>query len=170
MCTQSVQLKVGLINKCPMGVHALYRNICHIQQYSTAKHLVWPKCVHKSQQKTLQLTRICSDSRMLVPLVLCALLSVLLYKGESSLNMHGPSKVSNWESRKLDHTWDNGYWKKEVKNLALVISCIEGYKQLTEYYTNVCLFVSMGWGLVPAPRSVFVWTVFNLWFYLIFWA
>ena len=34
MCTQTVQLKVGLINKCPMGVHALYRNICHIQQYS----------------------------------------------------------------------------------------------------------------------------------------
>ena len=46
-----VQLKVGLINKSPMGVHALYRNICHLQQYSTAKHLVWAKCVHKSQQK-----------------------------------------------------------------------------------------------------------------------
>ena len=40
MCTQSVLLKVGLINKSLMGVHALYRNICHIQQYSTAKHLV----------------------------------------------------------------------------------------------------------------------------------
>ena len=51
MCTLSVQLKVGLINRSPMGVHALYRNICHIQQYSTAKHLVWAKCVQKSQQK-----------------------------------------------------------------------------------------------------------------------
>ena len=29
---ESVQLKVGLINKSPMGVHALYRNICHLQQ------------------------------------------------------------------------------------------------------------------------------------------
>ena len=41
MCTQSVQLKVGLINKSPMGVHAHYKNICHLQQHMcTAKHLV----------------------------------------------------------------------------------------------------------------------------------
>ena len=36
---------------------------------------------------------------------------VQLYKGELSLNIHGPIKVSNWESPKLDPTWDNGYWK-----------------------------------------------------------
>ena len=30
-CTQSVQLKVGLINKSPMGVHAHNRNVCHLQ-------------------------------------------------------------------------------------------------------------------------------------------
>ena len=29
---KSVQLKVWLINKSPMGVHAHYRNICHLQQ------------------------------------------------------------------------------------------------------------------------------------------
>ena len=40
---------------------------------------------------------------------------VQLYKGDSSLNIHGPSKVSNWESGKLDPTWDNGYWKKRSK-------------------------------------------------------
>ena len=41
MCTQSVQLKVGLINNSLIGVHAHYRNICHFQQYlCTAKHLV----------------------------------------------------------------------------------------------------------------------------------
>ena len=40
--------------------------------------------------------------------------------------------------------------RKEVKNLVLVISCIEGYKQLTEYYktkTKTAIhqcFVSMG--------------------------
>ena len=28
---ESVQLKVGLINKSPMGVHAHYRNICNFQ-------------------------------------------------------------------------------------------------------------------------------------------
>ena len=27
--------------------------------------------------------------------------------------------------------------RKEVKNVVLVISCIVGYKQLTEYYDNV---------------------------------
>ena len=31
ICTQNVQLKVGMINKSPMGVHAHYRNICHLQ-------------------------------------------------------------------------------------------------------------------------------------------
>ena len=52
MCTQSLQLKVGLIKKSLMGVHAHYRNICHLQQYlCNAKHLVWAKCVHKSQQQ-----------------------------------------------------------------------------------------------------------------------
>ncbi len=41
MCTKRVQLKVGLINKSLMGVHAHYRNICHLQQYlCTAKHSV----------------------------------------------------------------------------------------------------------------------------------
>ena len=55
MCTQSVQLKVGLINKSPMGVHALYIYSTNVQnlkmmnlitmvkaaQYLyTAKHLV----------------------------------------------------------------------------------------------------------------------------------
>ena len=41
MCTKRVQLKVGLINKSLMGVHAHYRNICHLQQYlCTAKQLV----------------------------------------------------------------------------------------------------------------------------------
>ena len=41
MCTKRLQLKVGLINKALMGVHAHYRNICHLQQYlCTAKQLV----------------------------------------------------------------------------------------------------------------------------------
>ena len=41
MCTQSVQQKVELINKSPMGVDAYYRNICHLQQYlCIAKPLV----------------------------------------------------------------------------------------------------------------------------------
>ena len=52
MCTQSVQLKVALVIKSPMGVHTHYRNICYLQQYlCIAKRLVWAKCVHKSQQK-----------------------------------------------------------------------------------------------------------------------
>ena len=39
--TKRVQLKVGLINKSLMGVHAPYRNICHLQQYlCTAKQVV----------------------------------------------------------------------------------------------------------------------------------
>ena len=46
MCTKRVQLKVGLINKSLMGVHAHYRNICHLQQFlCTAKHSVLAKCV-----------------------------------------------------------------------------------------------------------------------------
>ena len=43
--------------------------------------------MHKSQQKMLKLTQICSDPKMLVPLVLRALLCVQLYKGDSSLNV-----------------------------------------------------------------------------------
>ena len=72
MCTQSVQLKIGLINKSPMGVHAHYRNICH-QTFGQSK-----VCAQVST-KTLQFTQICSDSKMLVPLVLRALLSVQMY-------------------------------------------------------------------------------------------
>ena len=52
MCTQSVQLKVVLINKSPMEVQAHYKNTCHLQQYlCTANHLVRAKCVHESHQK-----------------------------------------------------------------------------------------------------------------------
>ena len=65
-CAQSVQLKVGLINKSLMEVHAHYRNICH-QIFGLSK-----VCAQVST-KTLQLTQICSDSKMLVPLVLRAL-------------------------------------------------------------------------------------------------
>ena len=43
--------------------------------------------------KILQLTQICSDTKILVPLVLPALLSVQLYKGDSSLNVISPSTV-----------------------------------------------------------------------------
>ena len=86
MCTESVQLKVGLINKSLMGVHALYRNICHLQQYSTAKHLVRANCVHKSQQKRC-------NSLKFAQIQECALLSVQLYKGDSSLNVYGTSTV-----------------------------------------------------------------------------
>ena len=66
LCTQNVQLKVGLINKSLMGVHALYRNTCHLQQYSTAKHLVWAKCVHKYQQKHCNWLKFALNSKKLV--------------------------------------------------------------------------------------------------------
>ena len=33
MCTKRVQLKIGLINKSLMGVHAHYRNICQLHLY-----------------------------------------------------------------------------------------------------------------------------------------
>ncbi len=50
--------------------------------------------------------------------------------------------------------------RKEVKIFVLVISCIEGYKELTEYYKTktktdinqrfVCLFIWVeGWYLLP---------------------
>ena len=54
MCTQSVQLKVGLINKSPMGVHALYI-------YSTNVHLnllKLKKCMHFTQTQNPNKTQV----------------------------------------------------------------------------------------------------------------
>ena len=48
--------------------------------------------MHKSQQKRCNSLKSALDSKMLVLLVLRALLSVQLYKGESSLNVHGQTK------------------------------------------------------------------------------
>ena len=48
MCTQSVQLNIGLRKKSLMGVLAHYTNICQLQQYQyTAKHLY----AHKSKKR-----------------------------------------------------------------------------------------------------------------------
>ena len=116
-----VQLKFGLINKCQMGLHALYRNICHLQQYNTAIHLVWTKCVHESQQKHCYSLKF-AQIQECWPLVLCALLSVQLYKGDSSLNIYGPIKVP---------TWDNGSWKKRSQKNS---SCL--YQILKSWYAN----------------------------------
>ena len=52
MCTQSVQLNVGLRNKSPMGVLAHYTNICKLQQYQyTAKYLGSAKYVRSKNDR-----------------------------------------------------------------------------------------------------------------------
>ena len=56
-------------------------------------YIVQEQCVHKSQQNGGNSLNFAQIQKMLVPFVLSALLSVQLYKEESSFNVHDPSTV-----------------------------------------------------------------------------